>query len=134
MELRRQSGPSSADPNAEKFKDVKLLHSHLVIKNPMIRSAQSQVYSVYDQHGEPLVLKTFPPKEWHQQAYRGEKEILYKLRSLNLAKFGFPRVISYKDGPEGSEILMEQLGVSLNAESFQNRKRFTKEHAYDITL
>ena len=80
------------------------------------------------------MLKTFPPKEWHQQAYRGEKEILYKLRSLNLAKFGFPRVISYKDGPEGSEILMEQLGVSLNAESFQNRKRFTKEHAYDITL
>ena len=59
---------------------------------------------------------------------------MYKLRSLNLAKFGFPRVISYKDGPEGSEILMEQLGVSLNAESYQNRKRFTKEHAYDITL
>lgn len=67
MEEIRNSQQAHRRPESpEKKKEVKLLHSHLTVKHPMIRSAQSQVYSVFDQHGESLVLKTFPPKEWHQ--------------------------------------------------------------------
>ena len=93
------------------------LHHDFKLRNKAIHSGQASIFYVRKENivNEDYVLKVFKPDEEH--SFKKEVFVFQKLNEhqsqCKCEVIGFPKMKSYKQDEERSEILMEELGYSL---------------------